>query len=746
MLNRPRFKSSYAVSVVPPATLFLMSEHAEQVFQGEAFVALAPLLDGKRTMGEIVAAASASAPLPALFGCLAQLEAKQCLADGEPLEDRRATAFWDAMAAPAEDVTAALGGGVSVEGLSVDAEPVRKALVGSGVNVTDGAPLRLVVVGDYLDPALGALNRAAIESGRPWALARVHGTVAWVGPLFRPGITACWECLAPRLSVNRQVEHYLNARAQRPILSPPRGWLPSSVGASAAWVATELARALVAGINGRLDNRIRTFDLQRRVLEEHVVVVRPQCRACGDASLADPARAPQPLVLESRPRPSEAHGRERTSTAAETFERYKHLVSPVSGVVTSLIPREPDELRAHNYVAGHYYPVTSPDLSALRINLIARSGGKGRTASQAKTSALCEAVERYSGIAWGEEARRRASYTALGAEAVPVAQLALFSEKQYASRGEKTPASDFHEVPPPLGDDVEISWSPAWSLTNQRARYLPTAYCYYGFRDPGLFFTRCDSNGNAAGNTLEEAILYGFLELVERDSVALWWYNRVRRPAIDTSGMRLPYWEEMKRYYARELRRDLHALDLTTDLGIPSVAVVSRRRERAVEDIIVGFAAHLDPQVALLRAVEEANQYLPSVREEAEDGSTIYRLYSEETVRWWRSATFENQPFLVPDPNAPARRLEEMPSLASDDVRKDVLSCVAAASRCGLEVLALDQTRPDIGLPVVKVVVPGLRHFWRRLGPGRLYDVPVKLGWIERARAEDEMNPISCFV
>jgi ribosomal protein S12 methylthiotransferase accessory factor len=210
--------------------------------------------------------------------------------------------------------------------------------------------------------------------------------------------------------------------------------------------------------------------------------------------------------------------------------------------------------------------------------------------------------------------------------------------------------------------------------------------------------------------------------------------------------MRLPYWEEMKRYYARELRRDLHALDLTSDLGIPSVAVVSRRRERAVEDIIVGFAAHLDPQVALLRALEEANQYLPSVREEAEDGSTIYRLYSEETVRWWRSATFENQPFLVPDPNVPARRLEEMPSLASDDVSKDVLTCVGAASRCGLEVLALDQTRPDIGLPVVKVVVPGLRHFWRRLGPGRLYEVPVKLGWLERARPEDEMNPISCFV
>ena len=71
---------------------------------------------------------------------------------------------------------------------------------------------------------------------------------------------------------------------------------------------------------------------------------------------------------------------------------------------------------------------------------------------------------------------------------------------------------------------------------------------------------------------------------------------------------------------------------------------------------------------------------------------------------------------------------------------------MGAAAKAGLETLVLDQTRPDVGLPVARVVVPGLRHFWRRLAPGRLYDVPVKLGWLERRLAEDELNPISCFV
>jgi ribosomal protein S12 methylthiotransferase accessory factor len=64
----------------------------------------------------------------------------------------------------------------------------------------------------------------------------------------------------------------------------------------------------------------------------------------------------------------------------------------------------------------------------------------------------------------------------------------------------------------------------------------------------------------------------------------------------------------------------------------------------------------------------------------------------------------------------------------------------------GMEMLVLDQTQPDVGLHVVKVFVPGLRHFWRRLGPGRLYDAPVKLGWLDKPLEEEEMNPFSMFL
>jgi ribosomal protein S12 methylthiotransferase accessory factor len=73
---------------------------------------------------------------------------------------------------------------------------------------------------------------------------------------------------------------------------------------------------------------------------------------------------------------------------------------------------------------------------------------------------------------------------------------------------------------------------------------------------------------------------------------------------------------------------------------------------------------------------------------------------------------------------------------------EDVMFCKSLVERQGMEMLVLDLTRPDIELPVVKVVVPGLRPLWARLAPGRLYDVPVELGWLPSQLPEAQLNPI----
>jgi ribosomal protein S12 methylthiotransferase accessory factor len=286
-----------------------------------------------------------------------------------------------------------------------------------------------------------------------------------------------------------------------------------------------------------------------------------------------------------------------------------------------------------------------------------------------------------------------------------------------------------------------------WSLTRKVHRYLPTQFCYHAYPSPEkqIYCVGC-SNGNAAGNTLEEAVLQGFLELVERDGVALWWYNQLRRPGVDLDSFDEPYLDKL-RSFLESRHRELWALDLTSDLGIPVFVALSRRTNRREERIMMGFGAHLDPRIALLRAVTELNQMLVwMLRDGPETDGIPEGIDDAETLTWMRTATIANQPYLVPDESAPQRTAGTYPQCWTEDLRDDVLFCQELVEKKGMEMLVLDQTRPDIGLPVVKVIVPGLRHFWTRFAPGRLYDVPVALGWLPEPLTEEQLNPVPMFL
>ena len=88
----------------------------------------------------------------------------------------------------------------------------------------------------------------------------------------------------------------------------------------------------------------------------------------------------------------------------------------------------------------------------------------------------------------------------------------------------------------------------------------------------------------------------------------------------------------------------------------------------------------------------------------------------------------------------------DYPVLETGDILDDVKECIAAVQRCGLEMLVLDITRTEIGFPTARVTVPGLRHFWARFAPGRLYEAPVALGWLGKPLDESELNPVPFFL
>jgi bacteriocin biosynthesis cyclodehydratase domain-containing protein len=759
----PLIKRHLLITTVGPDELFLLAEDRVWLWKSSGMAHLLPFLDGSRTLGDLFELASPQITPPEVMYLLQLLLDYGLLAEGigaPPLDAKDPElAFWHAAGAGEDDVSSRVRGArvrVRAAAPDVDTAALADALRIAGVTVigdADGddrapAALDVVLTDHYFRPELARINAAALKSGTPWMVCKLAGTMPWIGPVFQPAATGCMACLENRLRLNRQVEDFVvrktgDADYYRTAIGVSR----SAMRLAAAWAAQEIVMWL-AGRTERLQGKILTVTFGRTGPEvaTHVLVRRAQCPACGDPRAAVPAL---PETLRAPSLAASAGNGGRLQSAEATLARLRHHVSAITGVVTWLVDlaNDPEDL-VHCYNAGHNFALGPDTLNWLRQSLRSRTGGKGATSAQAQVSAVCEAIERYCGVFRDDVPRIRAMYRELGASAVHPERCLNFSDEQYAQRDALNAADRegfFHLVPRRFPEDLEIDWAPLWSLTAGETRYVPAALCYYGHPDVGKeFYCTGDANGCAAGSVIEEAILHAFLELVERDSAAIWWYNRIARPALDLDSFPDPYLARVRERYARH-DRELWALDITADLGIPVIAAVSRRIGGPADDLLIGFGAHLDPATALHRAITEVNQFLPAVSQRHADGRTRYVWPDDVAVRFWQNETLATQPQLVPDSAAPPRTLAQFSNLAGANPYDDLATCVRIARGHGLEVLALDQSRPDIELAVARVVVPGLRHFWRRLGPGRLYDVPVQLGWLASPTAEEDLNPTSIF-
>jgi bacteriocin biosynthesis cyclodehydratase domain-containing protein len=746
MLNQPRFKPHYRVQVVPGEGVFVLSDARQSLLRGRLYEQVAPQVDG-RSIEDICDQLKEHISAAEVYYALAQLETRGYLCEKETSLPTGEAAWWSAQQVdPATAERRLAETPVTLQAFGVETAPFADLLRTLRVRIEADGPLGVVVADHYLHEHLQAYNAEALRSGRPWLLIRPLGRQLWIGPLFRPGVTGCWECLAQRLRANRPVAAYVDAKTGRPAADDPAytaATLQIAWGLAAQTIATWIARGELPTLEGK----IQTFDATSWQTQAHTLVRLPYCPACG-AREAGIDGVVRPLTLQNRPKTFTQDGGHRVVSPEVTLERYGRHVSPITGAV-SMLERVgvSNDGAMHVYLAGTNLARRHRSLNHLRGDLRNMSSGKGVTDVQARASGLCEGLERYSGVFRGDEPRRRARLGDLGEAGLHPNECMLFSERQYRERDAwNARKSTYNYVPRPFDPDAEIEWTPVWSLTRREPRYLPTAFCYfnYPYPDHEPFCVAC-SNGNAAGNTLEEAILQGFFELIERDSVALWWYSRVRRPGVDLDSFGDPYLATLREFLHRR-GRDMWVLDLTSDLNVPVFAAVCRAVGGPEERIVLGFGAHLDAHIALLRAVTEMNQMLSSLMQEPDREVLAEHVTDAETVQWLRTATVANQPYLLAHDAAPPRPASTYARSWSDDVTEDVRACQALVEQHGMEMLVLDQTRSEIGLPVAKVIVPGLRHFWARFAPGRLYDVPVRLSWLSRPLTEDELNPIPMFL
>lgn len=596
-----------------------------------------------------------------------------------------------------------------------DPEPLATLLRASGIPMGTDASIRLLLVDSYLNPDIPAQAQACREQAITLIpLAVGHGQI-WLGPALTPEGKPCWKCLQQRLWDNHPVENLLRRRGQTipPLPQPPTG----------AWQrAAGLLLLLLPALNSE-DGRLYRFLAGDPELHRHGLLSNPQCPVCGEAPMDDPQSTP---ILQSRPVNFAVDGGYRLEDPSRSFARLAQRVDPITGLITRLGPLpQRDRPGRPVYAATHpLHPLAQPGHEDFQqISL-----GKGQTPEQARMSAMGEALERWSARFREDTPVHRASLQALGDSALAPAELLNFSDTQYARRDTINAALDDprQQIPRPYPPEATLDWSRAWSLRDQCWRYLPAGFCYSQYPEEEDY-CRFSSNGHAAGNCLEEAILQGFLELVERDAVAIWWYNRVSRPALDLGSLDHPYPSQLLADYQR-LGWRLWCLDLTTDLGIPVVVALAEGPEPGL--YYLGFGCHLEPQLALLRALTELNQLF-----DPEDPGSYP----------WDPTALDTRGFLYPAAGAPLP-LETLPTSRFDDLREAVRHCATQAASLGLDTLVVDQTRPEAGLCAVKVVVPGLRHFWPRLGPGRLYQVPVKLGWRPSALPEAALNPLGLYL
>lgn len=380
--------------------------------------------------------------------------------------------------------------------------------------------------------------------------------------------------------------------------------------------------------------------------------------------------------------------------------------------------------------AAHVYRDEESPLSLMTCETVApghtrREGGYGRSLrfSDSEIPAFLEGVERVTGGHRHNGAPRVfGSYADLAEDALDPERLGLHEPEWYGH-----PAFDLV----PYSPDVPTWWVWGWSTLERRRILVPEHVAYWHAGSGDTRFLYESSNGCAVGGTLEEAVLYGLFEVVERDAFLLAWYSRtrLREIEVDDTDHALVHLTDLVE--ERGLR--LRLLDLTSDLGIPTaLAVVTAPREAVRAGVAPALSlatgTHLDPRRAIMAAVEETStnalMYPKWVRMRASvdvercrpmlDDFTLVKTLEDHTGMHGLWEARPHWEFLEsPSSTVSAREFTagRPSSFAGADLTALLRERLEAVHALGLDVIVVDQSSAPYteaaGVRSVKVIVPG---------------------------------------
>ncbi|MBM1174364.1 YcaO-like family protein [Microvirga arabica] len=330
-----------------------------------------------------------------------------------------------------------------------------------------------------------------------------------------------------------------------------------------------------------------------------------------------------------------------------------------------------------------------------RSHSVAVSQGKGPTLMHAMASAFMEATELFH----GEELWARVQWS---------------STRELSRRERVLPLDQLSRTERRLTLSTELPWIKGWDLADGSSCWVPVELVYTDYKvstkDCGDYFL-ASSNGLASGNHILEAVSAGICEVIERDAVALW----ERRGTIDRARCRIdlstvddPLCLALLGHYERS-NIAVQVWDVTSDCEIP--VFVSEIHPRTHDPASMsrrsrGVGCHVSRAVALSRALTEAAQvrltHITGVRDD------IFSDAYEDTLAARVGAALLD----ACAAGLPPRAFSAVSTYASDDIREDVLWLLHRLRSAGFaSVAVVDLTRPEFGIPVVRVIVPGLEGY-----------------------------------
>ena len=252
-------------------------------------------------------------------------------------------------------------------------------------------------------------------------------------------------------------------------------------------------------------------------------------------------------------------------------------------------------------------------------------------------------------------------------------------------------------------DGKEIYWIRGCDLSGEEDILVPACAVYHPYHEDNMLLMSTHTNGIAAGNTIEEAVIHGLAEVIERDAWSIAQYSRQFHDAIFIEGV--PENEFIIGVFEQFEKAGIEivAKDLTTDVGMPVVAAFSRDLFYLTMSPIDGFGAHVDPRVATVRALLEiATTRALFIQKYGLQGMC-------ETVPLYLRHGEEDDPRFCAHLQ---KGIKELEVGYSSDILEDIQNMISRLRARGLNrMIAVDLTRSDVGIPTVRMIVPGMETY-----------------------------------